>query len=148
MKLSFQYKCVSFGRKDDTKRPAIPVKFYNNKTGKSAFETIMLLDSGADITVIPLDWAEILDLKLEPRNELIDGIGGKVAVYDSFAKIEIKKRTKSFGQIRIPVMVPQDRDTDYQLLGRAGFFDNFIINIDEFQCKVTLQKKFPRLVYV
>ena len=83
MTISFRYKSVK--RPDGTivKTPSIPLTII----GRETFETIGLLDSGADISAIPKSIAELLGLNLEGEISFAYGIGGKVKSIESSMKI-------------------------------------------------------------
>lgn len=60
MTISFRYKTVKRPDGTEVRTPSIPILL----EGKEKFETLALLDSGADISAIPKDVADILGLKL------------------------------------------------------------------------------------
>ena len=65
MTLSFSYKSVKRPDGTEVKTPSIPVVF----SGKEKFETLALLDSGADISAMSEDVAEILGLDLNGERD-------------------------------------------------------------------------------
>lgn len=87
MTISFKYKTVK--RPDDTtiKTPSIPLLL----SGKEKFETLALVDSGADISAIPIAVAEILGLDLSRGKSPAYGIGGKVDAVETKMSITIEK---------------------------------------------------------
>ncbi|MBI2660623.1 hypothetical protein HYX07_05665 [Candidatus Woesearchaeota archaeon] len=136
MTISFRYKGVR--RPDGTivKTPSIPLILI----GKETFETIGLLDSGADISAIPKSIAEILGLNLEGEITFAYGIGGKVKSVESTVKILIQKGHEKYS-FSIPVKVILD-DYDFPiLLGRAGFFDKFVITFDQENERISLKRR-------
>jgi hypothetical protein len=70
MTLSFKYKSIK--RPDGTlvKSPSIPIIL----KGKEQFETAALIDSGADISAIPKDIAEIFGCDLSGKIEPAAGV--------------------------------------------------------------------------
>ena len=135
MTLSFSYKSVKRPDGTEVKTPSIPVVF----SGKERFETLALLDSGADISAMSEDVAEILGLDLSGERDSAYGIGGKVNAVESKVNITIEKGHEKYNFL-IPVKVILG-DYDFPiLLGRAGFFDKFIISFDEVQQKISLKR--------
>ena len=136
MTISFKYKSVK--RPDGTlvKTPSIPITL----TGKETFETIGLLDSGADISAISKSIAELLGLKLEGDIGLAYGIGGKVKSIESSVKILVQKGHERYS-FDMPVKVIID-DYDFPiLLGRAGFFNRFVITFDQENERILLKRR-------
>jgi len=135
MTLSFSYKSVKRPDGTEVKTPSIPVVF----SGKEKFETLALLDSGADISAMSEDVAEILGLDLNGERDSAYGIGGRVDAVESKVNITIEKGHEKYNFL-IPVKVILG-DYDFPiLLGRAGFFDKFIISFDEVQQKISLKR--------
>ena len=87
MTITFRYKSVK--RPDGTlvKTPSIPITLI----GKESFDTVALLDSGADISAIPKSIAELLDLNLKGNVAFSYGIGGKVKSIESAVRIVVQK---------------------------------------------------------
>ena len=136
MTISFRYKGVK--RPDGTivKTPSIPLIII----GRETFETIGLLDSGADISAIPKSIADLLGLNLEGEISFAYGIGGKVKSIESSMKILIQKGHERYS-FNIPVKIILD-DYDFPiLLGRAGFFDKFVITFDQENERVLLKRR-------
>ncbi|MBI2652411.1 hypothetical protein HYX00_03000 [Candidatus Woesearchaeota archaeon] len=73
MTISFRYKTVKRPDGTHVKTPSIPITLI----GKESFDTIALLDSGADISAMPQSIAELLGLNLEGKFTFAYGIGGK-----------------------------------------------------------------------
>jgi hypothetical protein len=74
MTIAFRYKSISRPDGSLVKTPSIPITLI----GKESFDTIALLDSGADISAIPKSIAELLGLDIKGKSEFAYGIGGKV----------------------------------------------------------------------
>jgi len=135
MTLSFRYKTVKRPDGTNVKTPSVPILL----NGKEKFETIALIDSGADISAMPKDVAEILGLDLNGERTPAFGIGGKVDSIQTTVTITIEKGHEHYA-FQIPVKVILG-DYDFPiLLGRAGFFDKFIISFDQAQEKVLLKR--------
>src|SRR3989344_4872588 len=126
MTIHLKYKSVKRPNGTTVKTPSIPILL----EGKEKFETIALLDSGADISAMPLDIAELLDLNLNGEKTPAFGIGGKVESVETRINIKIEKGHEHYS-FQIPIKVILG-DYDFPvLLGRAGFFNKFVITIDE-----------------
>jgi len=139
MTISFRYKSVE--RPDGTlvKTPSIPILL----KGKEVFETIGLLDSGADVSAMSKDVAEILGLDLRGKKEPAFGIGGKVDSVETKVRISVEKGHEHYTfQIRVKVILGK---YDFPvLLGRAGFFNKFVISFDEENERVSLKRNTNR----
>mgnify|MGYP001592534256 FL=1 len=113
----------------EIKSPSIPV-ILSGKGNKYQF--IALLDSGADLSVIPREVAELLGLDLNKKEEEARGIGGIVPAIQTNMNIELGKPHEMYS-FNIPVkVILSDVDEEIPvLLGRAGFFDKFVISFDQ-----------------
>jgi len=135
MTISFHYKTVKRPDGTEVKTPSIPVVF----SGKEKFETLALLDSGADISAMSKDVADILGLDLSGNIEPSYGIGGKVDSVESKVSIFVEKGHEKYTFI-IPVKVILGNYDFPILLGRYNFFDKFVISFDEAQKRVSLKR--------
>ena len=134
MTLNFKYKVVTRPNGTTSKTPSIPIIL----SGKERFETMGLLDSGADVSAIPQAVAEILGLDLNGKKEHADGIGGRVECIETKIIMMLEKGHEHYS-FTIPVKVILG-DYDFPiLLGRTGFFNKFIISFNEKDEKVTLK---------
>src|SRR3989344_2625983 len=136
MTISFKYKTIK--RPDGTlvKTPSIPITLI----GKESFDSVALLDSGADISAVPKSIAELLGLSLKRDITSAYGIGGKVKSIESNAKIVVQKGHERY-VLDIPVKIILDEYHFPILLGRAGFFNKFLITFDEQNERVFLKRK-------
>lgn len=139
MTLSFKYKCVKRPDGTEVKTPSIPILLL----GKEKIDTIALLDSGADISALPLAIAEIIGLDLKGEKTPAYGICGKVESVETVMDIVIEKGHERYS-LRIPVKVILGSYDFPILLGRAGFFDEFVIAFDQHQERVSLKKVFKK----
>ena len=135
MTLSFRYKTVKRPNGTEIKTPSVPILL----NGKEKFETIALLDSGADISAMPLVIAEILGLDLSGDKTPAYGIGGKVDSVETRMDITIEKGHERYSFL-IPVKVIFGSYDFPVLLGRAGFFDKFVITFNQNQERVSLKR--------
>jgi hypothetical protein len=108
--------------------------------GKDGFTTVGLLDSGADISAMPLAMAEALELDLSAKRTKAFGIGGNVDSIHSYVRITLEKGHEKY-TFQMPVMVICDEYQFPMILGRKGFFSNFIITFDEENERVTIKKR-------
>ena len=116
--------------------PVIPVLFFN---GVNSFETAALLDSGADITAIYQEMAEVLGLDLSGPREKCYGVAGSVESVLSRIKLSLGKDHERY-TFTVPVKVLQVQTSQPHLLGQVGFFDEFKITFDKNASKITLIK--------
>lgn len=135
MAISFRYKNVKRPDGTTVKIPAVPLIF----VGKENFETVALLDSGADISAMPKAVAEILGLKLNGEITAAYGIGGKIDSVEAQVEIVVEKGHEHY-RFHIPIKVILGQYDFPILLGRAGFFDKFIITFDQHLEKITLKR--------
>ena len=120
----------------EVKSPSIPITL----VGKSMkFDAVALLDSGADVSAIPKDIAELLGLDISGKVESAYGIGGKVDSVETSMSLIIEKGHEHY-VFDIPVKVILDSYEFPVLLGRAGFFDKFVVSFDQKNEKIFLKK--------
>ena len=135
MTLSFNYKTIKRPDGTEVKTPSIPIVL----GGKEKIETVALLDSGADISAISKDMAEILGLNLNGKHGPAYGIGGRTDAVDTDMEIIIEKGHERYA-FRIPVKVILGNYDFPVLLGRAGFFDKFVISFKQAEGKILLKR--------
>ncbi len=100
-------------------RPVAPVSFWSRKTN-SWTEVFMVIDTGADYTMLPRYWANNLGISLE--NEAIpfitSGVGGQTKTF--FIKSwRVKLNSK---ELSVPLGF-LDQDNVPPLLGRQNFLE-------------------------
>jgi len=137
MALSFRYKSIKRPKGNVVKAPHIPVNLITKSS--MSIEVIALLDSGADVSVIPQDIADLLGVDLTKEKEISRGIGGEVEVINTKIKINIKKGHENYDFL-IPVQIIMGDSKVPVILGRAGFFDKFKITFDQANEIVSLKK--------
>lgn len=135
MALTFRYRDVPRLNKTRAKTPSIPITS-SGKGGK--YEFISLLDSGADISAIPKQMAELLNLDISGPKEEAFGIGGSVPAVQTTLHIELGKQHEKY-LFDIPVKVILTEDNFSPLIGRAVFFDKFTITFKQNEEKVMLK---------
>jgi len=138
MTLTFRYKRVKRPNDIEVKSPSIPVVL--SGVG-SKYQFIALLDSGADVSVIPKEVAELLGLDLNKKKEEARGIGGIVPAIQTNINIELGKPDEMYSfNIPVKVILSEIDEEIPVLLGRAGFFDKFVISFDQKEERVTLKR--------
>jgi len=136
VKMAISYKYKSIKRADGVERKLPPVNVIGK--GPSWIETMALINSGADVSVIPKDFAELLGLDLGGKREISNGLGGEVSVVNSFMKINIKNPHEDY-TFTIPVQVIMEETKVPVILGRDGFFDKFVIEFDHYAKRIKLK---------
>jgi predicted aspartyl protease len=137
MVLSFNYHRLPNKKGVDNRTPSIPITL--NGRIKTKIQVYALIDSGADISVIPKALAEFLDLDLSGETNISYGIGGEIKVKESKMNITINKNHEEY-HYTIPVQIILTGEEPPIILGRRGFFDKFVITIDERKQKIRLKK--------
>ncbi|MBN1175739.1 retropepsin-like domain-containing protein [Candidatus Woesearchaeota archaeon] len=136
MAINFRYKSVPRRNNTDAVSPSIPLTLEGSE---NSLDCVALLDSGADLSVISREFAELLGLDLSGEQEPTFGIGGEANCVRStmFVKVSNSHEHYSF---HIPVMVILDSFDIDILIGRQGFFDEFKITFDQPKKKIILKK--------
>lgn len=135
--IKFNYKILPDKFTNGTKKPIVRVTLRGNN--QTPLEVIGLLDSGADVSVIPKGLADYLNLKLGPK-DISKGIGGEISIQNSSFQITVQQKHEIYHFENVPVQVAED-DTMPIIIGRKGFFDKFIVIIDEAKEVVRLKRK-------
>ncbi|MEK6871374.1 MAG: retropepsin-like aspartic protease [Nanoarchaeota archaeon] len=118
-------------------RPLIPLTFY----GRENRDVIGILDSGSDISIIPKEIVEFLEIELFDNNEVFGISGTSIKVKEGKMRITFGKG-REFYNFEIPILVPDSDDVPL-IIGRKGFFDQFKITFIESEKKI-LFKKYPK----
>lgn len=121
MEIKFPFEIKSSGIFGPVARPVAKVDFWS-KLSNNWVEIIMLVDSGADYTLLPRFYAEDLGINLEKDCKTYStfGIGGSETVY-ILRNFKVKLGQWQFN---IPVGF-LERDNIPPLLGRQNFLENF-----------------------
>jgi hypothetical protein len=85
------------------------------------------------------DMAELLGLDLNKDIDFAFGIGGKVKSLQTAIEIILEQKHEKYS-LSLPIKVILDDYSFPLLLGRVGFFDEFIVPFDQPQEKVMLKK--------
>lgn len=138
MVFSFNYHKLPNKKGEDKRTPTIPITLKGRAA--IALQVYALIDSGADISIIPKALAEVLDLDLSGETSTSHGISGSIKVKNSKMKVTLKKNHDETWTSMIPVQVILSGEEPPIILGRKGFFDKFIILINESKKKIQLKK--------
>lgn len=111
------------------------------KGGKTELDFLALLDSGADVSAIPVSIARVLGLNLKKKKEEIVGIGGKGHAILTNAILIIKRGHERYSfPIEIYAILGPHEDDFPVIVGRKNFFERFKITFIENDKKVILKK--------
>ena len=123
MELKFPFEITSSGIFGPVARPIAKVDFWSDLSSNWV-EIVMLVDSGADYTLLPKFYAEDLGIDLEKDCQAYPtfDIGGSETVY-VLKNIKVKLGEWGFN---IPVGF-LERDNVPPLLGRQNFLEDFKI---------------------
>jgi predicted aspartyl protease len=117
--MKFPYKLLASG----IARPIIPIRVRNPRT-QQAVRFLALVDSGADMTLLPGELAEVIgfDLAAGERKNVSGVVAGESRPYYVHpADIEVGGWWK---KISVGFM-PDLSSNNFGLLGQTGFFDRF-----------------------
>lgn len=128
MKISFPYEKEHSKIFGEIRRPVSVVSFWSNKFSRY-ISISLIVDTGADYTLLPFSKAEDLGINLKSECKIFNtlGIGGVEKVY-LFPKLKMKLGEK---EIFIPVGFLR-RDDIPPLLGRYKCLDNFSVLFSSF----------------
>lgn len=121
-------------------RPKIPIVFVNVE---NKVEVLALVDSGADVSIVPKDLAEALQLDLSGKSYSIGDFHRRnVEVVNVFVNVHIQKKDTIFRISNMPVKVSMSNDEQPEgvILGRDGFFKEFDITFRENAGRIELAK--------
>ncbi len=97
----------------------------------------LIVDSGADITLIDADVAQALELTAPTSDEsyAIGGIGSEIAVY-------YRQITMTIGEYTFPCRIGViSSSSNTRILGQADVFDQFSIEFRRFESKIIFTHK-------
>ena len=137
MVLIYRFKKEKVG-KSYVSRPKIPIRLSWKDENLNA---IALIDSGADITIVPPEIAEMLKLEFSEEDR-IEAYRESVKARRSFVNITfIGKSLRQYVTLsKVPILVPISAKSEYEvILGCNGIFDNFVITFNKSQNKIVLK---------
>jgi len=145
-KLNFKYKTEYFqtskGTQIPKQLPKIQIIFRRFAESRDIennreFPTFALVDSGADLSHLPLKIANLLRLEIEDNGEKILTVAGEVRVFNSKVHVEIPRhglRPVQVGMINLMIIDKEVEDKHVSkliILGRKDFFEKFEITFNE-----------------
>jgi len=109
-------------------RPMIPIIF---KANNCIFKSYALVDSGSDYTILPIEIASKLNIKLSSKNlYTIEGAGGSTFnIYQSPLEIEHILHQKGFRDIKLSSKIFFAESGSTLLLGQKGFLEKIKTNL-------------------
>lgn len=135
MAVTFKYGILPEHYSKEKKKPVIKLTFKGSN--QTILDVIALLDSGADVSVIPKGLAEVLGLDFREKRTS-KGIGGEIDVWNSSVNISMKGEHEPY-KFLLPIQIANNDDIP-PIIGREGFFNKFKIMIDEDNQKITLKR--------
>lgn len=122
MDVKFPYENVGKDKFGPVYRPIAKVTFQSPVTNK-LMEIWMIVDTGADYTILPRLFSEKLRVSLERDcyKDVTCGVGGEEVIY--FYKKTVKARIGQFER-NVPIAFFDGNDVP-ALLGRLGFLETF-----------------------
>ncbi len=131
----FKYKEESLGvGRGKIRRPVADVYLKTNSGSWVEFHPY--IDSGADLTMIPLSLGKLLGLEVDEKKiQQIGGIRGSVPVIYTKNYIRI-------GEVKFIVNMAWSLIEDVPaLLGRAGVFDIFKVTFEQYKSTIIFEQK-------
>lgn len=139
------FKYHNWKRSDGTlrKAPIIPV-YAQSKNGR-LLKIFALVDSGADMSLMPKDLALLLGLnEKDTETGTTAGIGGEIEVKKANFSFVIKNEHEKY-DISLVTLVMQNTNLNVPpILGRNGFFEQFHITFKQNEEKIILKKVQPK----
>lgn len=101
---------------------------------KKRIRSQALVDSGATVSIFGEETANSLGIDIEKGNKIIlGGVGGRIVGYVHNLRMRIAGR-----EFFCPVVFSREYLVSFNLLGRQGFFDQFLITFDEKHKRLSL----------
>lgn len=126
MSVKFPYQKSSLGF-----FPVIEITLFS---GKKKTPIKVLVDSGATISIFSAKVAEVLGIKIQNDKKVyLGGVGGRILGY--VHKLQIELGGKKF---ICPIVFSEEYKVSFNLLGRQGIFDKFVICFDDKKKKLTV----------
>ncbi len=145
MTLHFDYRAKP--RSDGSFSPKMPLIPVLLRGPEGEFETLALLDSGADFSTLFPQQAQVLGVlpKKSEKTETVFGLGGKVDVSNTQLFIEFSGRGEHKRyRMQVPCFVIVEDKEEYAdypvILGRAGFFEKFRITFFELAQRIEMSE--------
>lgn len=136
--ISFRYKQIERPTPlEPIKAPTVSLTF----AGKEKVGIIGILDSGADVSAIPMSIADILGLDLSKEKEQIVGVSGKTFAIKTSLTATVERGHEKYTFPLAVYVLDASIDGDFPILiGRKDFFYNFNITFKEKEGRIILKK--------
>lgn len=122
--LILPYNSKSYSGYGAVFEPEIKLKVKNKSEGYDEID--FLLDSGAVVSTLPINYAEILGKDTSNAKRIVlRGFGNK-RTFGYMSNVDIKIRDNQF---EIPIVFSEG-ETTKKIIGRNGFFDEFTVIFD------------------
>lgn len=120
-------------------RPMIPVSFGVDDN----FNSYCLIDAGADYTILPIEAAKKLNIKLTHENSYrMQGAGGnEFAIYASPSLVECKIEKKGFRTVKWKTKIYFSEAGTFTLLGYKGFLEFFDVHLQASKQEISIALK-------
>jgi hypothetical protein len=142
MTMRFKYKVVNAPNNATHLRPVIPVQFIGSK---DVWDTMALLDSGADVSVISKDQAEAIGVPMNGERTIANGVTGPGEFISSHVGIHIEKGHEDY-RFNIPVSIILKPYELPPLLGRSEIFDRFEITFKQHEKRIEMTSVSPKVI--
>jgi hypothetical protein len=124
-----------YAKVDEKEYPLIPISL---RHGSQELTTLALIDSGATISVFRSEIAEALEMDWRKGEEmLLQSANAKFVAYVNKIKVGIEDT-----QLTLKIAFTEELATSFNILGRQGFFESFIVEINERNKIVKLTRAF------
>jgi len=125
-------------------RPRVEAVLHN---GPNQMRTLMLVDSGADVSFLPAAIAEILGLELSKETQRSRGVSGWFETRTAKCDVTLRSTGGRLELKDVPVLVPVedpkdagDTVMDYCLLGRSPLFDLYNVTFKQHDGRIILTR--------
>jgi len=107
-------------------KPAIPIRVHHPDTDQT-YPLSALIDSGADATTLPDEWAEVLGIDLDECPAVKVKTGSGITFHPEWTE----PLSITVAEHKIEVVRPRFAPIHVVILGRRDFFMNFKVEFDE-----------------
>ena len=119
---------VEFPYLQDASGRHAPIVYLQVWTGNRWLYLQAYVDSGASWTIFHADVAELLNLKLSPKNRRYMSLGNGNVIPVLLHRIRVRFAGAEF---TVPVGFSDTLRVGFNLMGRAGFFDRFVMSFND-----------------
>ena len=126
MVLTYKFKNFKLESGSYTKRPIVDIMLRNDD---KSLEFCAILDSGSDLTTIPLTIADYLELKTEEDEHEMFGFKGSGKIKLSRLTLIFKGKTQRQDEAlhNVPIAIMQDPEEEDVIIGTTGIFEHLKI---------------------